>query len=431
MSVTNEPTVLDDFLKDEEEIILFSREKETLLSGQNLLIATVVAKVMLSVPTTGVRSVAKGICTAVTGGVDTLLGDYVVTCTLENAGAQDGIYRVESPNGAVLGDMVVTAGLAGTGSFTDPQINLTLTYDTAYNVIGDTFTISVTAGSKKLVAVDFNAISGSQTAFGILIADYDASDADLDCVAIVRDAVLVKSPLVWRIEYTSGGTNEPIVGDILEGLTTITSACRIMQITLTSGTWAGGDAAGTMLVDLLNADFVAEPLRIVGAAPTSSEYFTTATDRTFTGGATNWANGDIGTTFDETTDLTLVADATGQYCKITFTNIGTALVAGERYRLQYDFTNVEAGFEFKLTGATGQTLGDAVPGTSQYIDFVAVEAYATTDELRIYSKTAAAASGSFDNFSLKKFDDLTVAATDIAGAFDELKAAGIITREEA
>ena len=431
MSGKYQETVLDDFLKDEEDTILGTREKETVLSGNNLLIATVVARVTMVIPTTGVRSVSKGLCTTVTGGVGTMLGDYVVTCTLENAGGQAGIYRIEAPNGAVLGDLTVTQGLSGTGSFTDPQINLTITYDTAYNVIGDTFTISVTAGSKKLIAVDFNAVEGSQKAAGVLIADYDATDADKSCVAIVRDATLAKSPLVWRLEFTSGGTNQPAVGNILEGLTTTTSSCRILQINLTSGTWAGGTAAGTMLVDKLNADLAAEPMRIVGGSPTSSEYFTTAKDRTFTGGSTNWADGDMGTTFHETDDLTLVADATGQYCKITFTNIGTALVSGERYRLQYDFTNVTAGFEFKLTGATGQTLGDAVPGISRYIDFAAVEAYATSDELRIYSKTAAAASGSFDNFSLKKFDDLTVAATDIAGAFTEMEALSLITREEA
>jgi len=132
------------------------------------------------------------------------------------------------------------------------------------------------------------------------------------------------------------------------------------------------------------------------------EFFTTAIDRTFTGGATHWEDVDLGGSFDETTDLSLVSNATGQYCKITFTNIGAALVSGGRYRLQYDYTQTVAGYEFKLEGAATQSLGDAVVGTNQIIDFVADEAYATTDELRIYSKTGAAAAGNFDNFSLKQ-----------------------------
>ena len=133
-----------------------------------------------------------------------------------------------------------------------------------------------------------------------------------------------------------------------------------------------------------------------------TEFFTTEIDRTFTGGATHWANGDLGTTFDETTDLSLVASSVGQYCKITFTDIGTALVAGGRYRLQYDYSEATAGFEFKINGAALQVLGDAVAGTSQVIDFVADESFTGAHELRIYSKTGAAAAGDFDNFSLKE-----------------------------
>ena len=133
-----------------------------------------------------------------------------------------------------------------------------------------------------------------------------------------------------------------------------------------------------------------------------TEFFTTAIDRTFTGGSTHWTNDDIGGLFDETTDLSLTATAIGQYCHITFTDIGTALVSGGRYRLTYDYTETVAGFEFKLEGAATQVLGDAVAGTEQTIDFIADEDYATTDELRIFSKTGSAAQGDFDNFSLKQ-----------------------------
>lgn len=138
------------------------------------------------------------------------------------------------------------------------------------------------------------------------------------------------------------------------------------------------------------------------SAISDTEFFTTQKDRDFVGGSTHWANGDLGTTFDDTDDLSLVASVVGQYCKITFTDIGTALVAGGRYRLQYDYSESLAGYEFKINGASLQVLGDAVAGTSQYIDFVADESFTGAHELRIYSKTNAAASADFDNFSLKQ-----------------------------
>ncbi len=165
------------------------------------------------------------------------------------------------------------------------------------------------------------------------------------------------------------------------------------QLTCDDPTWtaSGGDIGpfgATVIID----ESVVE----------STEFFTTATDRTFTGGSTNWANGDLGTTFNDTDDLSLVADAIGQYCGITFTNIGTALVAGGLYRLTYDYTETTAGFEFQLEGAATQTLGDAVAGTSQTIDFYADESFTGAHELRIVSKTNAAAAGDFDNFSIKE-----------------------------
>lgn len=133
----------------------------------------------------------------------------------------------------------------------------------------------------------------------------------------------------------------------------------------------------------------------------ATEFITNSVDRDFTGGSSNWANVDLGGSFDDTDDLSLVATVVGQYCAIPFTNIGS-LIAGGLYRLYYDHAESLAGFEFKINGVAEQTLGDAVVGTDQYIDFYADESFTGTDELRIYSKTNAAASGDFDNFSLKE-----------------------------
>jgi hypothetical protein len=280
MDALSEATYLDDFLKYEGEANRFSREKEILLSGENLKIATVVGKITKSIPATGTLVTGtNGECTDVTGGAKTQLGTYKATCTTANGESADGIWRIEAPDGAVLGDLTVTQGTSGTGTFTDPQINLTISYATGYNSVDDCFEIEVTEGSGKLVILDFTAVDGSQKAYGILIDNYDASGGDKDCVTVVRDAVIAKSPLKWKIIFTSGGTEELKVGDTI---TTVTggsgTSARVVEINLNSGSWAGGDAAGNLIVDRLTGDFAAENITFPGTAEDSNDATVAATD---------------------------------------------------------------------------------------------------------------------------------------------------------
>ena len=50
------------------------------------------------------------------------------------------------------------------------------------------------------------------------------------------------------LAYTSGGTGEVSVGDTITGATSEATA-TIVSISLTSGTWAGGDAAGNFTIE--------------------------------------------------------------------------------------------------------------------------------------------------------------------------------------
>ena len=262
MPYQNEGTFLDDFLKFEAEN-QYSREKKTLVSGQDLLIGAVVGEIVLSVPTTGtITGTGDGTCTSVTGGVSTKVGTYLATCTV--AETHGGTFRIEAPGGEVLGDAKISAGAGNHIDFTDPQINLTITDGTTDFIVGDYFTIAVVAGSEKLTVLDFTTVDGSQKAFGILIDDYDASSADLDCVAIVRDAVIAKSAIKWTIAFTGGGIHELLVGETITGATSTTITARVCEINLTSGTWAGGDAAGTIVVDQFTGDFAAENIKVSG-----------------------------------------------------------------------------------------------------------------------------------------------------------------------
>jgi hypothetical protein len=61
------------------------------------------------------------------------------------------------------------------------------------------------------------------------------------------------SPYVYQYKeftflYTGGGTLVPLVGNWIKGATTACQAKIISIGTLTGGTWAGGDAAGTLRI---------------------------------------------------------------------------------------------------------------------------------------------------------------------------------------
>ncbi len=66
------------------------------------------------------------------------------------------------------------------------------------------------------------------------------------------------------LDFTSGGTTEIVVGDTVDGATSGASGV-VAGIRVDSGTWAGGDAAGTMYLHTLSGTFQAENLD-VGAA---------------------------------------------------------------------------------------------------------------------------------------------------------------------
>ena len=65
----------------------------------------------------------------------------------------------------------------------------------------------------------------------------------------------------WKLDYTSGGTYEPSAGETITGDVSFASA-KIISITVDSGSWAGGDAAGTFYLYGKSGTFEAENLDI-------------------------------------------------------------------------------------------------------------------------------------------------------------------------
>lgn len=246
---------LNDILKW-EQVNLFSREKVTVLSGQDLPVGAVVGKVKSVCPTTGTAdggNTGNGTCTSVTSGDEVKIGTYTLLCIV--AAANAGTFEVRNPEDHTLGQATVAV------AYTSEELNFTLNDGSTDYAVGDKFTIAVTAGTGKVTRITFDAVDGSEDPAGFVIADYDASLADKLGVAIVRDALIDPSELAWPMAFTGGGTDVPAVGDVVVGATSSDTAV-IAKITVTSGSWAGADAAGILWVRRVSGEFQAEDLDI-------------------------------------------------------------------------------------------------------------------------------------------------------------------------
>lgn len=155
---------------------------------------------------------------------------------------------------------------------------------------------------------------------------------------------------------------------------------------------------------------------IVGAVPNpgspmiaTPELMPNQVDRDFSG-ASAWANVDLNA-YNETTDLTITANAAAQYCTCPVASMPTTI--GEKYRLYYDLANIVESWTVKGFDGT-QTIGTISSNATQgYFDFVA----STTGGLRLVA-VANTSSGDFDNFSLKEITGYTGLGEYLDGADD-------------
>lgn len=175
-----------------------SREAVTVLSGQNLLIGTVLGKITkaIAAPVAGGGNTGNGTVTGYSLGAKAKLGTYTLKCI--TAAVNGGTFAVISPDGDALPNASVGVG------YINDQINFTINDGTTDFIVGDSFTIAVDAGSGKVKILTPAAVDGTQNAYGALTADVDASAADLAGVAIVRDAILKDTGLVWPGGITAG-----------------------------------------------------------------------------------------------------------------------------------------------------------------------------------------------------------------------------------
>lgn len=206
MATLNESNILSDVILSEHPANKYSRDAVTLISGQNLAIGAVLGKITIGAATSAVKS-----------GGNTGNGTLTMDATTPIlANAQPGVYtvrvitasanaftaRVTAPDGDVLGDVSVS-GAGGSGTFSN-QIKFAIVDGATDFIVGDGFDVTIAAGSGKVTAVNFAAIDGSAVAFGVLGEAVDASLADVSTFAIVREAIVKTSGLVWPSGASAG-----------------------------------------------------------------------------------------------------------------------------------------------------------------------------------------------------------------------------------
>lgn len=149
--------------------------------------------VEVGVATVGVEFVGGGLTFTIADGDPDFVAGDVFTVTVAAAEGTGGVFQVVAPDGATLPPL--TAGAAYAGG----HINLTIASGDTGFVVGDSFTVTVPAGSGKAVALDPTATDGSQVAGGVLLAGVTAPDGvDAQGVALVRgEAVVAASKLAW------------------------------------------------------------------------------------------------------------------------------------------------------------------------------------------------------------------------------------------
>ncbi|WJN74372.1 MULTISPECIES: head decoration protein [Burkholderia cepacia complex] len=121
--------------------------------------------------------------------------------SVQGYAAKVGVYSVEfddathfivsDPAGAEVGHG--TTGVA----FKAGGLSFTITAGGTAFVPGDSFTITVAAGSSKYKPFDPANVDGSQIPSGILFATKDVTSADKPCAVVVRNVEVNASELVW------------------------------------------------------------------------------------------------------------------------------------------------------------------------------------------------------------------------------------------
>lgn len=121
-------------------------------------------------------------------------GVYAVRCIA--AAANGGTFRVEDPDGAVIGDVAVAA------TFAD-GVKFAIADGAADFIAGDGFDITVHTRTSKYVPLNFAGTDGSQVAAAILLNGADATSADVETAVLIERAQIIPNQITWPGGATS------------------------------------------------------------------------------------------------------------------------------------------------------------------------------------------------------------------------------------
>ncbi len=208
MAVSNESKRLGDWLKWEEEN-QYSRDIVTILAGSGgeraLLTGMVLGRTTKGAATSAAAAGNTGngtITAAPAVGAAAKPGIYRAIC-IEPA-TDGGKFAVEDPDGILIGTATV-------GSPFSTHLTFTIADGAADFAAGDSFTITVAAGSGKVKQIDFAATDGSDAACALLVADATAPDgSDLSAIAVTRNAIVSANGITFPADASTNQKNAAI-----------------------------------------------------------------------------------------------------------------------------------------------------------------------------------------------------------------------------
>lgn len=179
----------------------------TVITGQNLVAGAVVG----SIPSGTSASAAKA-------GGNTGNGTFVLDATAPiqpraiegvyslrciTAVTNGGVFRLESPNGVVLGDFTITPGAGGTVTVSE-HIKGVLTDAATDFIVGDGFDVTISALTYKHAEYNPAGTNGSQVIDGILMKAANATAADVVSTVLRRGPAVVNvNDLTWKSGMTT------------------------------------------------------------------------------------------------------------------------------------------------------------------------------------------------------------------------------------
>ncbi len=152
-------------------------------AGADLSAGAVLGKIAAGAATgSTVTGTGSGTLGTITRGKKVQVGAYTLLCVA--AATNGGLFDVVAPDGSHVG--VAEVGTA----FTSEQINFTIADGSGADfVVGDSFTITVAAGSGQYTLIDKTAVDGSAIARGVLAEDAAAASAAVTTAMITMGEV--------------------------------------------------------------------------------------------------------------------------------------------------------------------------------------------------------------------------------------------------